>query len=257
MASMKTGKTSRVFDVLRAVNKYGPASVTDLSRVLKLPYASCHRYISKLQKEGLVERCFPNHDYRATELTLSLSSGYRSSGSLNEITRPYLRDLGRRVLWPVGIYSRVGLRMITSEHTSDLSPLAAFITGPGHSFWILPSASGAAYLASCDETERSSILEALLRVRPTKGLGALNLDSLSAHVGKVKKQGFAISSPLLNGKPMRLSYLAVPVQLPSARIGAIALTYFTTAMSETEAVDSYVHKLHETADHIFAAVKAA
>ena len=247
---MSTGATGRLFEVLRAVNKFGPVSVTDVSRALKLPYASCHRYINKLQNEGLVERCLPHRTYRPTALTLSLSSGYRASGSINEISRPYLIDLGQRVLWPVGVYTRVGLRMVISEHTSGNSPLAAFVTGPGHSFWIFPSASGAVYLASCDETERGSIFEALFKVRPNKEIHSLSPDRLKKHISKVRQQGYAISSPWRNGKPVRLSYLAVPLELPESKTAALALTYYTSAMSEPEAVHSFVPLMRDTADKI-------
>ncbi|MEQ8514241.1 MAG: helix-turn-helix domain-containing protein, partial [Chromatocurvus sp.] len=122
---------SRALVVLQAINNAGSLSMMGAARAAGIPYPTACRVIQTLIPEGFVESVPNTKHYRPTALVHTLSNGYQFDNSLVIAARPVIEELTRRVLWPISIATRVGMKMMVRDSTYGMTSLAFTNFYPG------------------------------------------------------------------------------------------------------------------------------
>lgn len=237
---------SRAFSVLRAVNEYGSASLSEIARNERLPYPTTLRILQTLVHEGLIERETAGKRYRPTSLVQSLASGYDNS-VMRTAAEPVISALTQAVGWPVFLSERVGRRFVIRASTHHETTLTFFNWKAGSSFPVLGSVTGLVWLAY--QTERCA--RDLVRWQNDSEVPdtPFDIDELLWSLNEVRCNGFAWR-PSTYEKNGRTASIAVPI-FKSGRVdNVLTLTYFAAAMRAKVAVDRYVDLLRERAEEI-------
>jgi IclR family mhp operon transcriptional activator len=244
---------SRGFAVLAAINRHHSLSMMDIARYSKVPYPTACRILQTLMHEGLVEREPSRKCYRPTMLVRTLSSGYQETDQIVSASRPHLLELGRAVVWPLAISTRVGCAMMVRDSTHALSPLSLQNYPPGYTLPILGGASGKVYLAFVPDEERAIVLEAIGRQGESSDTSpaTLQLARNGATFEEIRTLGYAVHGRNKHtATPGKTSSIAVPVFQDSRVVAAMAITFFASALSIQQAVDQHLEALLKTARDI-------
>ena len=152
---------SRALLVLQAINNAGSLTMMGAARAAGIPYPTACRVVQTLVHEGFIEGIPNTKNYQSTALTHTLSNGYKFDNSLVIAARPVIQELTQRILWPVSIANRVGMKMMIRASTYGMTSLAFTNFYPGDSIPLFSSASGKIHLAFCDSAESETILKGL------------------------------------------------------------------------------------------------
>lgn len=246
---------SRGFAVLAAINRHHSLSMMDIARYSNIPYPTACRILQTLLHEGLVEREPSRKSYRPTIKVRSLASGYQETDQIVTASRPHLLELGRQVVWPLVLSTRVGCAMMVRDSTHTLSPLTLQNYPPGYTLPILGGASGKVYLAYVPEDERQVVLDAIADQddRTTTNPAALQLARGGAMFDEIKSLGYAVHGRNKNtATPGKTSSIAVPIFQDERVVAALAVSFFASALSIQQAVDQHLNKMLKTAHDITA-----
>ena len=240
---------SRGFAVLSAVSRDGPITLMGISRSANVPYATACRVVQTLMHEGLIERETGRKKYRVTALVQSLATGFQQEDMLAAEARPHLTELCKKVGWPISLATRVGTRMMVRESTHQMTSLTFTNYYPGFTLPISECATGKAYLAHCDDEERSMIEDAFQATDSEAAQTGLLLLSDGVALEKIREAGYALQARNLhNFEPGKTASLAVPIMSNSGKlIGTMALIYFASAIKPMEAAQEFVPMMQETA----------
>ena len=240
---------SRGFAVLSAVSRDGPITLMGISRSANVPYATACRVVQTLMHEGLIERETGRKKYRVTSLVQSLATGFQQEDLLASEARPHMAELCKKVGWPISLATRVGTRMMVRESTHQMTSLTFTNYYPGFTLPISECATGKAYLAYCDEDERSMIEDAFKATDSEAAQTGLLLLSDGVALAKIRDAGYAMQARNLhNFEPGKTSSLAVPIMGTDDKlIGTMALIYFASAIKPTEAAGEFLPMMQETA----------
>jgi IclR family mhp operon transcriptional activator len=237
---------SRGIKVLKAINQYGSLSMTSISTLCDLPYPTACRIVETLQDENLIEREGTRKSYRPTALVRTLSAGYKDDDEVAEISRPHIVKLTREIRWPLSICTRVGMSMMIREssHTVALYTLSTYHRG--YTMPLLGSSSGKVCLAFSDEEDREGILKL---IRDGRAPGAERAaEKLQAELETIRTDGYAHYDRVRHtANPGKTSAISVPILTNGCCRATMTLAFFTSAMSLTEAVASYLPELKRTA----------
>ena len=85
-----------------------------------------------------------------------------------DVGAPIILQVTKKIKWPLAIGVLDGDAMVVRYSTMPYSPLAVQATTLGHRLGLLESAMGLAYLAFCDDDERTILLN-MLRTASPKG----------------------------------------------------------------------------------------
>jgi IclR family transcriptional regulator, mhp operon transcriptional activator len=244
---------SRGFSVLAAINRYHSLSMMDIARHSNVPYPTACRILQTLLHEGLVEREPSRKSYRPTLMVRALSSGYQETDAIVAASRAHILALGRQVVWPLAISTRVGCTMMVRDSTHSLSPLSLQNYPPGYTLPILGGASGKVYLAFVSDAERKMVLDAI----SANGAGGdsspatLQLARNGAMFEEIRALGYAVHGRNKNtATPGKTSSISVPVFENDRVVAALAITFFSSALSIQDAVDQHLAALLKTARDI-------
>ncbi len=113
----------RGLDALAVLNLCDGATVSEVAHFIKLPRTTTYRILETLSHAGFVYRDVNDDRYRLTIMVRGLSDGFDDEAWVTEIARPFIAELGREVVWPVGIASLSGTSMLVRENTDHNSPL--------------------------------------------------------------------------------------------------------------------------------------
>ena len=133
---------SRAIAILQAINQKGALSMMQISRMGDVPYPTACRIIQTLMYEGLVEQEPSRKYYRPTVMVQSLSHGFQADSMLVETGRQHIRELTRKVGWPVSLTVRVGTQMVVRDSTHGETSLTFERYYPGYRLPLLDCASG-------------------------------------------------------------------------------------------------------------------
>jgi IclR family transcriptional regulator, mhp operon transcriptional activator len=248
---------SRGFAVLSAINRHQSLSMTDIARYSGVPYPTACRILQTLVHEGYVEREPTRKRYRPTQLVRTLSSGFQDSDQIVTLSRPHLLNLGRQILWPLAISTRVGNTMMVRDSTHALSPLSLQLYQPGYTLPILGGASGKAYLAFAPEDERALVLEAALS-NPNGEDGEIDMNPgtrerarSGALFAEIRQQGYAVHGRNRNtATPGKTSSIATPIFQNGRVVGALAVSFFASALSIEDALSQFLPSLSQASEAI-------
>lgn len=238
---------SRALRVLQAINAHEALTMTQISQIVKIPYPSAHRIVNTLIKEGVIERETSRRFYRPTALVQSLSCGYKQQSRLSMIARPHLVKLTQETGWPAAIATRVGSVMVVQDCTHALTALTFSDYTPGYSLPMTCCVAGVAYLAFSDPNTRNMIIEQIKR-GPLDETGENLTNKLQdIHFKMIVEDGYAsfIRNPYTND-PGKTSSIGVPLYRGEDLIGAMTLSFFSSAMRVSDAFEKYKDIILET-----------
>lgn len=242
---------SRALKVLQLVNRHQTMTMTEIAREASVPYPTACRIVQSLMSEGWMERIEGGKRYRATAQVHSLSSGFSPVDQVREEARDLLSELGKQVVWPVTISTRVGTTMMILAGTHRHSPLTQHYIEPGYTFPILECASGNAYLAFAPEDEVASVLQVVRAEREAAGEPGPQLTDSSQLFAKVRTSGFAtrLRNPHAQN-PGKTSAIGVPVLRDGQAAAALALVFYASAANPPDIAHKHLDALKDTAAKI-------
>ena len=242
---------SRALHVLQAINRHESLTMTQISKIVNLPYPTTCRVVYTLVGEGVIEREVSRKYYRATALAQSLSCGYQAQARLVAIARPHIVKLTQETGWPASIASRVGPVMVIQDSTHGLTAMTFSDYHPGYSLPIASSASGLVYLAYTAPEDRERIIEQIKR-KAVHGEEAISMGDLQEQRFRmILEDGYAsfIRNPHTKD-PGKTSSIAVPLYRNDELIGAMTLVFFSTSLRVADAFGKYKKLLFETQANI-------
>lgn len=242
---------SRALHVLQAINRHGALTMTQISKIVNLPYPTACRVVNTLVGEGVIERETSRKYYRATALAQSLSCGYQAQARLVAIARPHILNLTKETGWPVSIASRVGPVMVIQDSTHGMTAMTFSDYHPGYSLPIASSASGMAYLAYTDADERVKIINQIKRTSLNNGDPVLTDNLQDNQFKMILEDGYAsfIRNPHTKD-PGKTSSIAVPLYRDDILVGAMTLVFFSTSLKVVDAFEKYKDLIFDTQANI-------
>lgn len=239
---------SRGMAVLQAINRHRSLTMMEIARESQVPYPTACRILQTLLHEGFVEREPARKRYRPTVMVRSLACGFQEDDAFIAAARAPILALGRKVVWPISLCTRVGARMMVRDSTHALSPLTFQNYHPGYTLPILECASGKAYLAHADAAEVEAVLAGLDEKSAGVDKATLQLARSGALFAEIRERGYAaVGRNRHTATPGKTSSIAIPILQGASVIGALALVFFASAMSIQKAVDQHLEDMKETA----------
>lgn len=235
---------SRGIAVLKAINRSGSLTMTEITRTCDLPYPTASRVIQTLVHEGLIEREPKRRRYRPTAMVQSLAHGFQGDGRLVKAARPHIVDLTRMLGWPITLSSHVGHSMVIRDSTHALSALTFNEYFPGYASPLLESAAGLVYLAALGDAEREGLIQSMRAIENEDWTQALTLLEDSRMIDEIREHGYAARSfNLFTRNPGKTSSIAVAIMDGEQPMGAVSLAYFASAMKAEEAIARFAPQI--------------
>lgn len=237
---------SRALLVLQAINNAGSLSMMGAARAAGIPYPTACRVVQTLVHEGFIEGVPNTKNYQPTALAHTLSNGYKFENSLVLAARPVIQELTRRILWPVAIANRVGMKMMVRASTYGMTSLAFTNFYPGDSIPLFSSASGKIHLAFCDSAERATILKGLREYGRSDDKAMAFFSAARQQSDRIRKNGFAVHERNEHvDPPGKTSSISVPIFTGDAFVSTLNLIFFASAMPMKTALGKYLPELTE------------
>lgn len=242
---------TRALHVLQAINRHGALTMTQISKIVKLPYPTACRVVYTLVSEGVIERETSRKYYRATALAQSLSCGYQAQARLVSIARPHIVKLTNETGWPVSIASRVGTVMVIQDSTHGLTAMTFSDYHPGYSLPIVSSASGMVYLAHTPPDERANIITQIKHTALNEDSQVFASNLRDNMFDMILEDGYAsfVRNPHTKN-PGKTSSIAVPLFKGDMLVGTMTLVFFSTSLRITDAFEKYQKPIFETQANI-------
>lgn len=237
---------ARALELLLAMNETQPCTLSDLYATTGLPKPTIFRILSTLKKEGYVRREGAHGLYHLTEKTRRLGAAYNEKLLVVDVGAPLVVKVTKAIKWPLAIGVIDGDSMVVRYSTMPYSPLAVRATTLGRRLGLLDSAMGQAYLAFCEEGERTILADMLRASVPESDA------QLQEIVDTVRKRGYGLRLP----KGNRISgTVAVPILRGRHIPGVLGMTTFGSAMN-AKTVSTFLPVLTRTAQDIASAMDA-
>ena len=250
----------RGLDVLLAVQERRAVSLHELHQTLSLPKATLLRMLLTLGRKGLVWQRLADGAYLPHLGAVSRGAGAPIE-QIAEVASPYMKALSTKVAWPSVLAAPRLDHMEILETNSPLFRLDSAILGPvGVKLSYIHTATGRAYLAACEESEREAIIA---RLRPKDGTSQAESD-LRMILRETRERGYAAREPL-HPWPDRSKQLvlrdgrrsmAVPIMTGGSPIGTINLTWPAKRGTDEAVMLRHLEALQQTAQAIGHAVAA-
>ena len=248
---LKVESVARGLEVLRLIN-YGKvhgegASLGELAAAAGLSRGTTYRILYTLQSTGYVVR---NADgrYDVTRRVRTLSHGYDDDW-ISAIADPVVRDLGKKIMWPLSVSEHVGGAVVVRLTTDKQSPLVFNVIRPGYNMSMLDTASGRVLLAYSSPEKQATIMEYIVGLGGDRAVAAEMLGRNFAATGElIRQRGYDHCTI----PQVRQTALAVPVRNENDEvIAALGVRYFSTAMSMAEAVRTFLEPLQQAARQMY------
>ena len=242
---------SRALAVLRAINRTGSLTLTEIAQATDVPYPTALRIVRALVEEGVIEREPDRKRYRPTALIQGLSYGFQNHDELVVTARPHIVALTQKVHWPISIVTRVGNAMVVRDSTSTQTPLTFNHYYPGWQVPLTVSASGRVFLAHSSPEVRKELIAYYRTDAAGAEAATLTAFEEQGEAERIVAQGYAaVARTGYSANPGRTSSIAVPLFIGDALSGTLTLVFFAAAMPLAEAVDRFVAPLRDTAARI-------
>jgi IclR family mhp operon transcriptional activator len=238
----------RGLEVLHVLNRHNGATVSEVAGEIDLPRTTTYRILETLSVAGYAYRAASDDRYRLTIMVRGLSDGFDDEAWITLIAREYLYSLCQDLVWPCAIATLSGHDMLVRQTTDHRSPLAVEKRGPGFRVSILGSAAGQCYMAFCPKEQRDTLLEMLAKSKAPENQAAKNKKKVYETLLETRKRGFAIWHR--KRRVADETSFAVPIIVEDRLLACLTMRFASTAISEQEAIKSFVPKLHQTAQDI-------
>lgn len=235
------------------------ASLNDLYRATGLPRATLTRILLTLERQGLVWQRIADGAYLPSHSLQMRAQHPNDTDRLVEVASPILEDLGARIRWPSILAVPRLHYMEVIETNSPRSYFDHIPLGPiGFRINMLRSATGRAYLAFCDPSEREA---ALGRLRASNSPGdSFAHDSrwVARVLAETRRRGYGVREPTFGGHYDRTrreiddgrNSIAVPIVVDGTVIGCINLTWLTRVTTVGTIVEQHLPTLQRASARI-------
>jgi IclR family mhp operon transcriptional activator len=241
----------RGLEILRLLNIRNGMTISQLVQASGLSRGTVFRMLVSLSDLGFVRRNEATGGYELTAKVLALSHGFDDENWPSDVAKPLMQALGRKVGWPIVLSTLVGATNLVRETTDEETALVFRVIKGGYRMSALSAASGWVLVANLPPAERKATL-ALIERAPEAEYRELarNKTLINKMLGEIQRDGYCVRSR----DEIRQTIIAVPVNTPSGTpLAALSLRFFSTAMSQAEALSRYLAPLQETARKIGAA----
>jgi IclR family mhp operon transcriptional activator len=234
----------RAVQLLECLNRYPVTSVAQMHRQLGIPKPSLVRLLQTLEGLGYVRRAPKPGGYLLTSKVRALASGYHSEPRIVEIVAPLLDALTQNIKWPAALAVPDNGAAVIRYSTIPNSPLALLHSSIDMRLSLLTRALGRAYLAFCEDEEREALISLANVADNPENIAAQDRRSLNATLELIRRQGYALRDPKV--RPVSKT-LALPVFDAHRVVASVGVTWFTSTLSDDEAVKRYLGLLQEVA----------
>jgi IclR family mhp operon transcriptional activator len=209
--------------------------------------ASTFRILRTLIAEGFVRRDADTDTFHPTAMVRGLSDGFDDTAWLVQVAKPFVAELGRRVVWPVSIATLSGTSVLVRQTTDETSPLAVVRYAPGARMPLGNSASGLVLLAFSRAHQRRMLID-LLYQPSFASEQAYPRAEFEKRIQEVANLGYAwVHRP---GRVSERSSLAVPVQVSEDTLCAVVVRFARSAVRQQVAAEKFLPALRHTAHAI-------
>lgn len=248
----------RGLDVLLEIQQRRATSLHELHQALGLPKATLLRMLVTLGSKGLIWQRLADNAYLPHFEAVSLERT-DMTGRIAEIASPHMATLSSMVAWP-SVLSVPRLDHVEIiETNSPLFRLDAATLGPiGLKLSYIHTATGRAYLAACDASERDAIIA---RLRPQAATDAEEA-ALRAILDDAADKGYSVREPVHSwpdrSRQMILRdgrrSMGVAVMVDKRPVASINITWFAKHLTQDDVIARHLGALQTTARTIGAAI---
>lgn len=251
--SFSVRSLERGLDILRVLNRHNGLTVTETAELVDLPRPTSFRLLRTLERLRYIFRDDADKKFRLTSQVRTLSHGFDEEEWLPKVARPVMNDVGKKVLWPVAVITNIGTAMLVRDSTHDTSPFALFRRRGGFKIPLLHTAAGQVYLAHIVAETREQLInyavaedpQAFARAGVTRQNHARQLD-------KIRLEGhYCIKVPNQNH-----CSLAVPVVIDGQVHSVLAMSFYPSALSIKQAIDTFAQPLKDAAAKLAVELKS-
>lgn len=235
---------ARTVAVIRAMNELGTAGVTDIARATQIPRPSLYRILETLCTLGYSQRREGEDRFELTVLIRTLSEGFSDEPWVRNAAQPVMEALQREIVWPTDISTFFGNAMYLRGTTRRHSPLTIDTASAGLRLPMLQSASGRAYLAFCNDAERSAIVANLKRSRELADGSAHDARMVRSLVAATRKKGYGERHGEVFAKT---GAIAIPVRQRDRVLACLSISFIASALTPREAAARYLPQLRAAA----------
>ena len=237
----------RTIAVLRALNVRNGATVIELAKATGISRPALYRILETLREAGYVAVDLSRQQYCLTMLVRTLAEGFTDEDWVTQVARPVLRDLQRKVLWPVDLGTFMNDAMWIRETTRQVSPLTIDRGVVGLRFPLLAGATGRAYIAFCPQAEREQIVRNLKRSASAADPLIPSPLRLQEMIDEVRLLGYGHRA---GEPPTETGAIAVPILVGERVVGCLNMTFIAAALSPQEAARQHLTSLNDAAKAI-------
>ena len=225
------GRGLRILGILNSERQH---TVASLARDARLPRTTTFRILRTLISEGFVDRDAVTDTFRPTSMVRGLSDGFDDTAWLVQVAKPFVAELGRRVVWPVSIATLSGASVLVRQTTDETSPLAVVHYAPGARMPLGNSASGLVLLAFGRPSQSRMLLDLLYQSSVAKEQ-TYSRPELEKRIQETRSLGYAlVHRP---GRVSERSSLAVPVRVSEDTLCAIVVRFARSAVKQQVAAE--------------------
>ena len=252
---------ARGVQVLQMLQGAGALTLADLHRLSGIPKASLLRILKTLKEQGMIWQRMVDDAYVPSYSLAELAGRMDREHALVEVASPVLEALSDRIKWP----SVLAVPRLTHMEVLETNAPRAYFDmiplGPvGFRVNMLRSASGRAYLASCEAGVREAILDALRRSEHPGDRVARDPAYVVRLIDEARAQGYALRDPDFGGDfdagravaDDGRDSLGVAIVLDNHVPGAINITWSRRVFKRDKAVAQFADAAREAAAEIAA-----
>lgn len=246
----------RGLDVLAFLQGARAASLHDMHLATGLPKATLIRIIATLDKRGLIWQRIADGAYLPSHLLTARSSDAASEERLAEVASTVLAQLCREVNWPSILAVPRLDHMVVLETNAPRSYFHHIPLGPvGFRVNMLRSATGRAYLAFCNDSEREAILQRLRASADASHALARRPRLLEQMLEETRRQGYGARADDFGGHfdLTRKGWddgrdsIAVPIRAGDEVVACVNLTWIHKVVGRRPVVDQCLPALQQAA----------
>lgn len=245
---------SRGLLIVRAMNiTGGPSSVGDLSARTGLHRTTVRRLLETLSEEGYVVRSPAEDGYQLTLQVRNLSEGFTEQDWIVSIAAPAMGHLLEQVKWPSDLSTLDGSAMRIRESTHRFSALSFERAMVGRRMPLMFTASGRAYLAACDDGERTALTKLMIADGGPQAACAADPKLMQLTIDRVRRNGYAKAEGEWR-KSSPAGAIALPIMGGGRVLACLNVAYLRRSMSMTEAAQELLSPLRDAVQAIEARI---
>jgi IclR family transcriptional regulator, mhp operon transcriptional activator len=239
----------RAIELLQCLNRQPVSTLDLLHKQTGLPKPSLVRLLQTLVSKGLVNHAPQSGAYYLTSAVNTLSCGYHSEPRIIEAAAPVADALTASLKWPVAVAVFDTDAVVVRYSTIAQSPLSLLHSSINMRLSLVSRALGRAYLAFCPPDEQQALLGLVALSREAENVAAGDAATVMAMLEQTRRRGYALRDPAV--RPVS-NTLALPIFENGHVVASIGLTWFSSALSQKDAVATLYPALKAATEKITA-----